>query len=159
MGLREIALDFSLLRQGLSIEHEFGPAALAELVRVARFLEQAFYEPASLVRTERGVAFTLLNPPLRVGAFGTARLLFDGVPLPRERCSFLPSGLEVSRRFSEVDRARPLILSPGRSVRFEMELEPPKPGRHEVRLELKSIAIPPLVWIEIYDTVRPGKDP
>ncbi|MCI4357604.1 MAG: hypothetical protein L3J95_04460 [Thermoplasmata archaeon] len=159
MGLREIALDFSLLRQGLSIEHEFGAAAFAELVRVGRFLEHAFYESGSLCRTERGVTFVLLNPPLRMGAFGSARLLFDGVPVAAERSSFEVEGGGHSRPFSEIDPLHPMVLAPGQRVRFFMELDPPGPGRHEVRLELKSVAIPPLVWIEIFDTVRAGTDP
>lgn len=159
MGLREIALDFSLLRQGLSIEHEFGAAALAELVRVGRFLEGAFYRPGSLVARGRDVSFVLLNPPLRVGAFRAARLLFDGTPVPASQCRFGPEGEEASRRFSELDDLHPMVLLPGRPVHFHMEIDPPPSGRHEVRLELSSLVIPPRVWIEIFDSVRPDRSP
>ncbi|HEV2166032.1 MAG TPA: hypothetical protein VGS23_03500 [Thermoplasmata archaeon] len=159
MGLREIALDFSLLRQGLSIEHEFGPAALEELARVGRFLEHAFYEPGSLVRTPTGVSFVLLNPPLRLGAFRSARLLFDKTPVPAERCAFDLEGGSGPRRFSELGPDRPLVHPPGRRMRYDLEIARPGRGRHEVRLELQSVAIPPLVWIEIFDSVHPRGGP
>jgi hypothetical protein len=154
MGLREIALDFSLLRQGLTIEHEFGPAALAELVRVGRFLEHAFYEAGSLRETDRGIVFALVNPPLRLGAFRALRLLVDGHPVPPERCAWSEEGNPVQRRFSEIDPLHPIVLAPGRPIRFEVEVDRPRPGRHVLRLEFQSVAIPPLVWIEIYDSVR-----
>ncbi len=154
MGLREIALDFSLLRQGLSIEHEFGPSALAELVRVGRFLEHAFYEAGSLRETEHGIEFGLVNPPLRMGAFRSVRLLVDGQPVAPGRCAWSEPESPVRRRFSEIDPLHPIVLVPGRPIRFGAEIDRPGPGRHVLRLEFQSVAIPPLVWIEIYDSVR-----
>src|ERR1700686_1814169 len=62
-------LDVSLLRDGLSIGWQFGARSLEQLVRVAQFLEHCVYEPGTMSRTPDGVAFTLHNPPLRMGAF------------------------------------------------------------------------------------------
>jgi hypothetical protein len=155
MGLRTIPIDFSLIRQAASIDHEFGASALLELARVGRFLERAFYDPGSLVRTPSGIAFDLANPPLRVGAFKWARLLVDGTAVPAEHCRVRPEGAEAAQRFADLSGERPLIWPTGRSARFEADLLP-RPRRPTLRLELRSVAIPPLVWIELADRVRPG---
>ncbi len=156
MSLRAIPLDLSLLRQALSIEHEFGTASLLELGRVALFLERAFYAEGSLVRTPTGIAFTLVNPPLRIGAFRGARLLLDGAEVAPTGCRVRVEGAPTALPFSAIDREHPLLLSPGKALHLEADLPPPAPGRHVVRLELRSSAIPPLVWIEVHDEIRPG---
>ncbi len=153
MSLRGIPLDLSLLRQAVTIDHEFGAASLLELARVARFLEHAFYERRSLVRTPYGIAFTLTNPPLRLGAFKALRLFVDGTLVPAERSRVRAAGAEPVR-FSDIDSAHPFRLTLGQSMRLEAELLPVGPGTHVLRLELQSAAIPPLVWIEIHDSVR-----
>jgi hypothetical protein len=154
MGLRTIPIDLSLIRQAASIEHEFGPAALVELVRVARFLERAFYVPGSLARTASGIAFDLANPPLRTGAFKWARLLVDGTALPAEHCRVRSDRESTAQRFADLSETGPLVWPTGRPAYFEADGVRAGKGLHLVRLELRSVAIPPLVWIEFSDRVR-----
>lgn len=155
MSLRAIPLDLSLIRQALTIEHEFGTASLLELARVAQFLEHAFYVPSSLVRTPTGGAFRMANPPLRVGAFERVRLRVDGTLLPPERGRIGPDLALAPIPFHQIDRSHPMTWMPGESKRIEFDLSPFSEGRHELRLELQNIAVPPLVWIEISDGLHP----
>jgi hypothetical protein len=64
-------LDLSLLRQGIRIGWEFGIQSIAELARVGELVERSVYEPSSLATAPGGIRFTLLNPPLRMGAFSS----------------------------------------------------------------------------------------
>lgn len=159
MGFRGLWFDFGLLRQGLSIEHEFGAASLAELARVARFLERAFYEQGSFARSKVGFTFVLRNPPLRMGAFSEARLSIDGHRVDGDRVHVRFDGAQEVVRFDEISPSRPLVLPVGRRSRFSIEGVPVTAGEHTLRLELQSLAVPPLVWIEITEPISEGKDP
>jgi hypothetical protein len=149
-------LDVSLLRDGLTIGWQFGARSLEQLVRVAQFLEHCVYEPGTMRRTPDGVAFTLHNPPLRMGAFSGVRLFWDGQPVPATAARVILEGETEGRTLAEVDAARPLAFASGRLTEFRMDVPPPAPGDHRVRLELQSLAVPPLIWFEFHDPVRGG---
>lgn len=157
MTARAIAVDFSLIWEGLEIGEEFGLPSLEELARVGRFLEHAFYEPGSLALGPDGVTFRLRNPPLRMGAFSRVRVRFDGTEVDGERAWVQPDGAPSPLRLNQIDREHPIALPIGRPTRFLLEIPTPVDGPHTVRLELHSVAIPPLVWAEITDVVR--RDP
>ncbi|MCI4348876.1 MAG: hypothetical protein L3J93_01475 [Thermoplasmata archaeon] len=154
MGSRSIALDLSILRQGFSIGREFGFASLEEFARLGSFLEHAFYEPGSLAADPPGFSFRLANPPLRLGAFSAIRLRWDGALVPPERAAISVGASHPPRSFAEIDADHPLLLSFGGPIRISVQAEPQRPGLHRLRLELQSLAIPPLVWIEITDHLR-----
>jgi hypothetical protein len=154
MGSRSFALDLSILRQGLSIGREFGFASLEEFARLGSFLEGAFYERGSLASDPSGFSFRLANPPLRLGAFSAIRLFWDGAAIPPDRAAISVGRDRPPRRFSDVDVGRPLTLSFGGPIRITVQTAPPRVGLHRLRLELQSIAIPPVVWIEISDHLR-----
>jgi hypothetical protein len=151
-----LRLDVSLLKDGLTIGWQFGTRSLEQLVRVAQFLEHCVYEPGTLSRTPDGVAFTLHNPPLRMGAFSAVRLYWDGSPVPSSGARVLLEGETEGRSLQEIDAARPLTFVSGRRTEFRMVVPPPAPGDHRVRLELQSLAVPPLVWFEFHDPVAGG---
>lgn len=157
MSCRSVRLDLSLLRQAVDLERESGFASLEELARLGDFLEHAFYEHGSLRPVERGVEFRLLNPPLRMGAFRSARVAFDGRAVAPGDVFVEVEGASP-RALSEVDLARPLTIPSGRPSTFTLQLDAP-PRRlvhHAVRLELASVAIPPIVWIEFTDRLHGG---
>jgi hypothetical protein len=151
-------VNLSLLGQGARLGFDFGPRSLEQLTRVAEFLEQIVYERRSLRRTNDGVAFTLLNPPLRMGAFSEVRLFFDHIQIPNDRAWVAPAAQKEEIPLGAVDRSRPVALGVGRRNRFRIALpQPPFPGtHHHVRLEMRSVAIPPLVWFQFSDALRPS---
>lgn len=145
----QLGAILSLVRQGLTVESEFGIHSLASLVSLAEVIEQSVYEPESLVRTGTGLAFRLGNPPLRTGAFLGVRLVVDGEPVPGERCRFRQPPAAEWARLSEVSAAAPLELRPGERTEIEVDGPAPPAGREvTIRLELRSVAVPPLVWFE-----------
>ena len=151
MSLHQIRLDLSLVRQGVTIGYQFGVRSIEELGRIAELVERSVYERHSLTRTPEGLRFTLLNPPLRMGAFSSLGLLLDGVPLPPER-SWVRTGREDRRSFSSVDRDHPVTLPIGSRTTIEAEVSPSaNKGAIRVRLDLRSVAIPPRVWFEFTD--------
>jgi hypothetical protein len=150
--------DVGLLRESLSLIAEFGLRSTARLAYVADFLERSVYASKSLHAVPDGVGFTLLNPPLRVGAFSSVRVAWDGTFVPGERAFLRPEGHSIERPFSDISLSRPVELRPGQRVDFRLLDIPAGSGSHRVRLELSNIAVPPLVWFEFVDSIR-GPDP
>lgn len=153
MGVRQLRGDVALLRSAISLVREFGLHSAERLGHVAEFLERSVYAPGSLHAEPGGVGFTLLNPPLRVGAFSALRAAWDGRPVPPERAFVRMEGHAVERPFADIVAGRPVELRPGQPARFRLEGVSTGPGRHRVRLELQSIAVPPLVWFEFSDSI------
>ena len=146
--------DLGLLRDGARVAYEFGLPTLTGLVAVADLLAHDVYEPHSLRRTEEGLRFTLRNPPLRMGAFDRLRLAVGGQPVPPEDSSVRPGGAAADVPFSRVSREHPIVLPVGVRSEFAIRLTPVPAGRLCVRLELHSVAIPPVVWFELVDEPR-----
>jgi len=159
MGCRGLLLDFSILRQGISIGREFGLLSLEEFARLGSFLEHAFYRPGSLAFGPEGVTFDLENPLLRVGAFVGAGFRWDDRPVPPERCTVRVGDAPDRLGFDEIGPDRPLRLAVGTPTHFAIRLDRPVAGHHRARLELRSLAIPPTVWIEFTDALREREGP
>ncbi|MCI4330329.1 MAG: hypothetical protein L3K19_00575 [Thermoplasmata archaeon] len=150
--------DLSLLDQGISLGIGYGFHAVVELARLGELLLHSVYEPGSL-RIEGGrAAFTLRNPPLRMGAFSAVRVLWDGTEIPAGQVTVVPDGLPP-RPSAEVDRDRPLTIPVGARCEFLLHPTAGDSHRHRIRLELQSIAIPPKVWFEFSDVLLPGPAP
>lgn len=137
---------------------EFGARSLEGLTRIAELIEHSVYEAGSLTRTAEGISFTLLNPPLRMGAFSEIRVLWDGSRLPPDDVSIVLVGGAAPIPSGAISPVRPLTVPVGQRTTVRMAMAPPAPGPHRVRLELRSVAIPPLVWFEFVDTPR-GEGP
>ncbi len=146
--------DLSLLREGVDVAVGFGVRSLEGLGGVAEFLEHAVYEPRSFRAIDQGVTFTLRNPPLRMGAFGSIRVGVDGVWTPPSQVSVHPGDAPAPIPLDQVDRDRPVTLPIGLRTAFVLRGVDPTPRRARVRLELLSVAIPPLVWYEFEDELR-----
>jgi hypothetical protein len=147
---RSPAGTLSLLRQGLTLGVDYGTHTLGALLAVAETVEQAVYEPGSLRSIPGGLAFALENPPLRVGAFAEVRVLIGGVPVAPERLRLRKRPATAWRTAAEITAASPYEWRPGEATEFEAAAPAPGPGeRVHVRLELRSLAVPPLVWCEI----------
>lgn len=149
---------FSLLRQGLSLEREFGTQSLSALISLADLVENSVYELGSLAPIPGGLAFRLHNPPLRAGAFSSLRLVVNGLPVPAARARLRPAEDQPWRTFDDISSERPLSLRPGDRSEFAADV-PIAVGAKEctIRLEFQSVAIPPLVWIEFTDQLRRRK--
>jgi hypothetical protein len=144
----------SLVRQGLSIGVHFGTQSVEALLWVAQTIEEGIYADGSFRRTAAGVAFAIDNPILRVGAFSELRVIVDGTPVPADRVRFRSGDGAPWRTAGSVAPEAPWELRPGDRSQFELE----GVFGHEnepvtVRLELRTRAIPPLVWFEF--TERP----
>jgi hypothetical protein len=147
--------DLALLRESVEVAVGFGLRSLEGLVDVAELIEQSVYEPRSLRRTAGGFQFTLLNPPLRMGAFSSVKLLWDGATVePSLAAMELPRA--ASRTLGSVTRADPITIPIGQRTAIAVQATNLARGRHHVRLELRSVAVPPLVWIEFTDELRDG---
>ncbi|MGI0054542.1 MAG: hypothetical protein ACREB9_02085 [Thermoplasmata archaeon] len=145
----------SLVRQGFSLEREFGARTIEELVSLAELVEESVYARGSLEGSTGGLNFRLLNPPLRTGAFASLRIVLDGIPIAEERIRVRSGDGAAWRTATEIDRDRPLEMRPGQPTEVRIDGARPSPGSEvHLRLELQSIAIPPLVWLEITDVVR-----
>lgn len=153
MHFPRLRVELSLLRQGLSVGWEFGAQSLEELASVGEFLEHCVYEPRSLHRVPGGVAFTLRNPPLRMGAFSSIRVRWDHEPVPPGSVTLLREGEAIGRPLDAIDVHHPVAFSFGRRTSFRLGIGSPSPGDHHVRLELQSVAVPPLVWFEFTEPV------
>jgi hypothetical protein len=160
MGLRNIRGDVGLfrgdvglIRQGISVVNEFGLRSAERLAFVADFLERSVYAPKSLRAVPEGIGFTLLNPPLRVGAFSSLRVAWDGTFHPPDRAFVRAEGRAIDRALADIGAARPVELRPGERVDFRLTGIPADARPHRVRLELQNIAVPPLVWFEFEDTI------
>ncbi|MCI4368638.1 MAG: hypothetical protein L3K09_03640 [Thermoplasmata archaeon] len=148
MGSSHLRLDLALLRQGLAIGVEFGFGSLEGLARTAELLEHSVYEAGSLRRLPDGLGFTLLNPPLRMGAFSEIRVWVNEVPVPADSASVTVEGESGPRRLSGVTALAPVSIPVGRRSRFRLALREVPSGTLTVRMEFDSVAIPPHVWVE-----------
>jgi len=153
MGLRHLHGDVGLLRETVTLLREFGLHSAERLAHVAEFLEKSVYAPRSLHAVPGGVGFTLLNPPLRVGAFSSIRVAWDGQFLPPDRVFVRTEGHAVERPLTDIDLTRPIELRPGQRIEFRLNGVAEDSGPHRVRLELQNIAVPPLVWFEFSDPI------
>lgn len=160
MTLRNLGRLLSVVRQGITVGADFGPRALEALLWVAESVEESVYEPGSFVHGPDGLRFALSNPPLRMGAFSSVRLRLDGTLWTASR-TWLRAVPGAPRRTAEsVTPERPLELRPGARLEVLLEAAAPR-GRSpmRVRLELQSVAIPPLVWLEFEETPREAPSP
>jgi hypothetical protein len=145
----------SLAHQAVSLEVEFGRHALEALAGIAETVEESVYEAGSLHRTDRGLEFALANPPLRVGAFRSIRVVLNGVPAPPASTGFRSGPGLPWTLGSSISRGAPFEFRPGQRTELRVEpLSDALAGRVDVRLELVSSAIPPLVWLEFRDELR-----
>lgn len=154
MTLRHLRGDVRLLREAISLVHEFGLHSADRLAHVAEFLERSVYLTDSLRVVPGGVGFTLLNPPLRVGAFSSVRVAWDGLPIPPDHAFVLGEGHAIERSLLDITLSRPIELHPGERIDFRLAGPREISGTHRVRLELQSVAVPPLVWFEFSDAVH-----
>lgn len=156
MSCRQLRIDLSLFRQGIVIGSEFGAHALGSMVRVAEFLETSIYKRGSLRALGNGrFGFTLVNPPMRLGAFSWARLSWNGTALDPTLSTVGQPG-QPHRSFEVLNRSDPLVLGIGEPMNFEGPLADGRPGeKGTVTLELQNVAIPPKVWIRFTDELRP----
>ena len=152
--MRELRIGslLSLVRQGIELEVGYGTRSIEALLWVAETIEEGVYARGSLLRTPNGVAFRLTNPPLRVGAFSALRVAVDGRPVPTSMVRVRPGEGYPWREVAAISKVSPLELVPGRPTDVAME-HVPTADRLTVRLELDSVSIPPLVWVEFTDHV------
>lgn len=158
MGYSHLRVDLGVIRQGLHLALDFGLQPLEELTRVAEMLERSVYEAGSLRSDGRDLVFQLRNPPLRTGAFGSARLYWDGATHPAPG-AWVDAPTGARRPLASLTRESPLVLPTGRRTAFGLPLDGPTSGVRRIRLELQSVAIPPTVWFEFTDRVREGTEP
>jgi hypothetical protein len=156
MRFARLRTDLRLVRDGVRVAFDFGVPTLTGLVAVAELLGHDVYEVGSLQRTTEGVRFLLRNPPLRMGAFSGLKLFVEGQPIPPPDAQVIPGGADRPVRFSEIDRAHPVTLPIGQRTAFHLRLASIPSGPLHLRLELQSVAIPPLVWLEFTDAARPA---
>ncbi|HTP55263.1 MAG TPA: hypothetical protein VML53_01175 [Thermoplasmata archaeon] len=145
--------DLGLVRQGVHLAWEYGTRPLEELTRLAELLEHSVYERGSLVASEGSVRFTLLNPPLRMGAFSRIGLAWDGIAVDASQVRIGTDPGGAVRTLASITRDAPATLPIGARSRFSFPVSGPVAGVHAVRLELHSAAIPPTVWLEFSDRV------
>ncbi|MHB1931874.1 MAG: hypothetical protein ACYCPV_02640 [Thermoplasmata archaeon] len=144
-----------LVREGYRIEREFGLAAVESLAEIGELLEQSVVAPSGVVRGAAGLEFELLNPPLRDGAFGGVAVRCNGTAVPPERIRFRPGEGTSWRTVAEVTPSTPLVWRPGEAIQWRLEgVDPPDDRPVQIRLELASVAIPPLVWVEFQGRLR-----
>jgi hypothetical protein len=151
---RHLGSDLSLVADGLRIGKQYGFHSLEVMAVIAWYLERSIYERGSLRTIPGGIAFDLRNPPLRMGAFRSVSLAWDGEPVPSSACAAYPSDRPEPVPFDSITADVPLELRPGNHVEFTANVGVPSAGPHHIRLELRSLAIPPTVWFEVMDHVR-----
>lgn len=157
VGSRHVGDVLSLVRQGFRLGVEFGTQSIEALLWVAETVEEGVYESHSLRRTEDGLEFALDNPPLRVGAFESLSVRVDGTVLDPARVRFRAAPGAPWRLGSSITPATPWCLAPGDRTEFRLEGEIGSSGEETtVRLELRTAAVPPLVWLEFTD--RPEEE-
>jgi hypothetical protein len=134
----------------------YGARSLEALLAVAETVEEAVYEPGSLRRISGGLAFALDNPPLRVGAFASVQVRVASVPVAPADVRLRKGAGTPWRTADGVTASSPFDWGPGERTEFEVAAPAPEPGKPVgVRVELRSIAIPPLVWCEIREVPAP----
>jgi hypothetical protein len=153
VGSRHVGEYLSLLRQGLTLGVQFGPHSVEALLWAAETVEEGVYVAGSLRRTPGGIAFALDNPPLRVGAFTSIRILVDGRPIAPDLVRLRCGAGAPWRGASSVGPGSELHLGPGDRTEFEVVGSFGKGAAPlTVRLELRTPAIPPLVWFEFSES-------
>ncbi|MCI4319638.1 MAG: hypothetical protein L3J87_01190 [Thermoplasmata archaeon] len=159
MGMSHLRIDLSLVRQGLSVGWEFGLRSLEDLGSFGEMLQHSVYEAGSFRRVPGGVGFVFRNPPLRMGAFSAVRLFLDGQRHP-DACAWVhPAGVARAIGFPEVGVETPLVIPVGQRTHFFLSgTEALRDGAHEIRLELQSVAIPPVVWFSFDDELAPSSE-
>jgi hypothetical protein len=151
---RHLGSDLGLVADGLRIGKQYGFHSLEVMAVIAWYLERSIYERGSLRSIPGGIAFDLRNPPLRMGAFRSVSLAWDGEPVPASVCAAHPIDRAAPVPFDSITADAPLELRPGNRVEFTAAIGMPSPGPHAIRLELRSLAIPPIVWFELMDHVK-----
>lgn len=160
MGGHHLGAALSLVRQGLTVGREFGVHSLEALLWVAETVEESVYAPRSLVRSGDGLSFVLANPPLRMGAFSSLRLWLDGVEVPSGDARVRSGAAQPWRTAADISRLAPLDLRPGEPTSVMIDRALPGAERPvTVRLELQSVAIPPVVWFEFTEVPRTEVQP
>jgi hypothetical protein len=153
MGARHLGNLLSLVRQGLTVDVEFGTRSIEALVWVAESVEEGVYASGSLARSADALRFALDNPPLRVGAFSTLRVYVDGRPVAADLVTFRPGVDAAWRSAASVSADRTFDLAPGTRTEFELKGSYGSSGNPlTVRLELRTASVPPLVWFEFTET-------
>jgi hypothetical protein len=142
-----------LVRQGITLGFDYGPHSLETLAAIGEMVETSVYEPGSLRRTRDGLEFAFDNPPLRVGAFAEVRVVVDGVAIPAERIRVRAGEGTDWRSAATISARSTYDLGPGDRTEFRIVgAAPAGRGPVRVRVELRTLAIPPLVWCEVRDT-------
>ncbi len=160
MAAHRFGAILRLVGEAARVEVEFGTQSLETLARIADAVASSVYVPDSLTRTPTGLALRLANPPLRVGAFAALRLFVDGHPVPAEDVRFRTATSSTWRTAASVRTESPLDLQAGDAIDLAADLpDVPRVGPVTIRLELQSVAIPPLVWFEVRDRLRDGGAP
>ncbi|MCI4372518.1 MAG: hypothetical protein L3K02_02585 [Thermoplasmata archaeon] len=146
-----------LIGEAIHLEVDFGSHSVEALAWIAETVNASVYVPDSLTRTPTGFRFSLANPPLRIGAFSGLRLRVEGTVVPPEVVRVRLGDGRPWRTSSELGPDRSLDLEAGNGIELEADWPlPPTPGPVTIRLELQSVAIPPLVWLELQETPREG---
>ncbi len=158
MREHRLCAALSLIRQGLSLEVEFGTRSLESLLWIAETIEESVYVAGSLERTPDGLRFALANPPLRLGGFRAIRVFVDGAQVPPDQLLVRTGTAASWTPSTAISGTAPLELRPGVRAEFVVAGWSRAPAGHPtIRLELESVAIPPLVWLEFSDDLRaPG---
>jgi hypothetical protein len=153
VGSRHVGDVLSLLRQGITVGVQFGTHSVEALLWVAETVEEGVYEAGSLARSADGVTFVLDNPLLRVGLFTSLKVLIDGTEVPGEHVRLRPGAGTSWRTAGSVGPESGYSFAPGDRTEFDVR---GGFGRANapitVRLELRSPAIPPLVWFEFTES-------
>jgi hypothetical protein len=132
---------------------QFGTHSVEALLWVAETVEEGVYEAGSLRRTPEGISFALDNPLLRVGAFTSIALRVDGERIPGERVRLRAGPGSAWRTAATIGADAPLGLGPGDRTELEILGDfGPDAKPIAVRVELRTPAIPPLVWFEFHDS-------
>ena len=129
--------------------------SLEALLWVAETVEESVYVPRSLSRNDRGLSFTLANPPLRAGAFSSLRLWVDRLEVSSGDVRVGKGTPRTWRTAAQINESAPLELRPGEPTEFALDRVSTGTEREvTVRLELRNIAIAPLVWFEFTEIPR-----
>jgi len=149
--------DVAVLREGVSLGWAFGLGSLEQLARVAETLETGIYRRGALEAVPEGVRVRLDNPPLRIGAFRSVGILWDGRPVDPTSATVATDSRPAPRILSDVSDADPLCLGVGEGSEYRFPTEPGDTEvEHRVRIEWTGRAIPPRVWLEFRDQIRRG---
>ncbi|MGA9838994.1 MAG: hypothetical protein WBF81_07145 [Thermoplasmata archaeon] len=160
MGTHHAGNLLSLVRQGLTLSVQFGPHSVEALLWVAETIEEGVYEAGSLRRTAEGIAFALDNPLLRVGAFASLAVRVNGEPVSGARVRFRPGAGTPWRTAESVTSGSSFSLAPGDRTEVEVDGRFGRPGDPvTVRIELRTPAIPPRVWLEFTETATDAERP